>query len=264
MRKKEILVVGEVSYKIFSSLNGISNKYVARKSTIGADNVVEALEGYPPDIIVAFIDNLDQGELSRINKTFNKLNYVEIPIICIGTNGQCNIFSAIFNEYTTYSIALPLSIEKLHQLIIRILETHTNNENEEEQSKVKDTSNSDKKTILVVDDDVKILRLISAYLEQDYKVAVAKSGAAAIAYLGKKKPDLILLDYLMPICDGKQTLQMIRDIKEMEDIPVIFLTGVSDKSVVKECLKLNPQGYILKPVAKEKILEKIGQVFNRM
>lgn len=263
MKKREILVVGEVSYKIFSGLNSISSKYTARKSTIGSDNVVEVLEGYPPDILVTFIDNLDEGYLSKIKKTFDKLNYKSIPVICVGTNGECNIFSAIFNEYTIYNILLPLSIEKLNNTIIRILETHVEIENENSEPQLQYTKDLDKKNILVVDDDVKMLRLISAYLEEDYKVSVVNSGAAAIAYLGKKKPDLILLDYLMPICDGKQTLQMIREVKGMQDIPVIFLTGVSDRSVVEECLRLNPQGYILKPVAKEKILEKLNEIFYR-
>ena len=67
----------------------------------------------------------------------------------------------------------------------------------------------------------------------------------------------------MPVCDGKQTLEMIRDLKDMQDIPVIFLTGVADKEVVRECLKLNPQGYILKPVAKDKLLDKLNAVFYK-
>lgn len=263
MAKKEILVIGEVSYKILSSLNGISNKYVARKSTIGTENVVEALEGYPPNVIVAFITNLNTGDISRIKNTFEKLKYTSIPIICVGTKEECDFMVRTFYEYKIYNIVLPLSISKLSQLIIKILESQIADEKVEDFSLEQNYSESNKKNILVVDDDVKILRLISAYLSEDYKVAVVNSGAAALAYIGRKKPDLILLDYLMPICDGKQTLQMIRDLKDMKDIPVMFLTGVSDKEVVKECLKLNPQGYILKPVAKEKLLEKLNQVFAK-
>lgn len=263
MSKREILVIGEVSYKILSSLNGISTEYTARKSTIGADNIIESLEGYPPDIIVAFINNLEQGYLSRIKTTFDRLNYESIPIVCVGTNGECNIFSAIFNESTIYNVLLPLSIEKLSQLIKRILETHKKTDYEVEEKSIQHTSSYDgRKSILVVDDDVKTLRLIGSYLEENYKVSVVNSGAAAIAFLGKKKPDAILLDYLMPICDGKQTLQMIRDLKDMEDIPVIFLSGVSNKGAVKECLKLNPQGYILKPVEKEKLLAKLNKILK--
>ena len=265
MGKKEILVIGEVSYKILSSLNGISNKYIARKSTIGAENVVEALEGYPPDIVVAFVNNVNTGDISRIKKTFDKLKYTSIPIICVGTEAEYDFVKRTFNGYEVHGIMLPLSISKLNQLIKEILERQIDiNYKEDDETDFKQYyDDSDKKHILVVDDDVKILRLISAYLNDEYKVAVVNSGAAAIAYIGKKKPDLILLDYLMPVCDGKQTLEMIRDLKDMQDIPVIFLTGVSDKEVVTECLKLNPQGYILKPVSKEKLLDKLNKIFMK-
>lgn len=266
MVKKEILVIGEVSYKILSSLNGISNKYIARKSTIGAENVVEALEGYPPDVVVAFVNNLNTGDISRIKKTFDKLKYTSIPMVCVGTKEECDFVERTFDGYEVHGIILPLSISKLNQVVIGILESKivkNEEENDDHESDFKQYyDDSNKKHILVVDDDVKVLRLISAYLNEDYKVAVVNSGAAAIAYIGKKKPDLILLDYLMPICDGKQTLQMIRDLKDMQDIPVIFLTGVADKEVVRECLKLNPQGYILKPVAKDKLLDKLNAVFK--
>ena len=53
----------------------------------------------------------------------------------------------------------------------------------------------------------------------------------ALSYLNRNKPDLILLDYLMPGIDGRKTLEMIRSTEGLEDIPVIFLTGVSDKNI---------------------------------
>lgn len=263
MLKKEILVFGEVSYKILSGLNGISDKYTARKSTIGTENLDETLEGYPPGVIVLFVEKLNTGDIVTIKKAFDKLNYQTIDIICVGSIQECNFVQRTFYEYKVYDHVLPFSISRLSKLIVRLLEHKSQNE-ENESVFEKYVQESNKKHILVVDDDVKVLRLISGYLSDDYKVAVVNSGAAAIAYLGKKKPDLILLDYLMPICDGKQTLQMIRDLKDMKDIPIIFLTGVSDKEIVTQCLKLNPQGYILKPVAKEKLLDKLNEVFNKI
>lgn len=80
-------------------------------------------------------------------------------------------------------------------------------------------------------------------LEEDYEVAVAISGAQAMTSIGKKRPDLILLDYEMPVCDGKMTLEMIRADEDMKDIPVIFLTAVNDKANIEVVLKLKPVGY---------------------
>ena len=89
---------------------------------------------------------------------------------------------------------------------------------------------------------------------------VATSGKQAMTVLQKKRPNLILLDYEMPGWDGKTTLENIRQEKEFQDIPVIFLTGVADKEHITAVLRLNPAGYFLKPLEKEKLLEAIDKI----
>ena len=105
---------------------------------------------------------------------------------------------------------------------------------------------AEQKHILLVDDDVVALRTITNYIKDYFRVSVAKSGTAAISFLAKEIPDLILLDYEMPVCNGVQTLQMIRAEEAYKDIPVFFLTGVSDAQMVKAAVDLKPEGYILK------------------
>ena len=119
---------------------------------------------------------------------------------------------------------------------------------------------SSKKRMLVVDDNGTALRTMKAMLEEDYEVAVAISGAQAMTSIGKKRPDLILLDYEMPVCDGKMTLEMIRADEDMKDIPVIFLTAVNDKANIEAVLKLKPAGYFLKPVVKDRLFAEIEKV----
>ena len=80
--------------------------------------------------------------------------------------------------------------------------------------------------------------------------------------IGKKRPDLILLDYEMPVCDGRQTLEMIRADDEISDIPVIFLTGVNDREHIEPILALRPAGYLLKPPVQERILEAIKKALQ--
>ena len=119
-----------------------------------------------------------------------------------------------------------------------------------------------RKSVLLVDDDPVCLRNMMSWLQNFYQVAAAKSGAACLAFLGKNKPDLILLDYEMPVCNGPQTLEMIRNEPEYAEIPVMFLTGVSDTEKVKEAIKLKPQGYILKGTDRIEFLNKINAVFG--
>ena len=111
----------------------------------------------------------------------------------------------------------------------------------EEQEKA-----SPKKKILVVDDSLTIRHGMKQLLEGDYEVALAESGVSAIRTITLNRPDLILLDYEMPIVDGKQTLEMLRSEKSFEDIPVIFLTGRRDTTTMIQVMPLKPAGYLLK------------------
>lgn len=119
-----------------------------------------------------------------------------------------------------------------------------------------------RKRILVVDDNAPTLRSIKAMLEDKYDVQIVPSGTKAMTSIGKKRPDLILLDYEMPVCDGRQTLEMIRSEADLTTIPVIFLTGVSDRAHIEAVLSLHPAGYMLKPPVKEKLEEAIEKALH--
>ena len=121
---------------------------------------------------------------------------------------------------------------------------------------------SGKKRILVVDDNGTALRTMKAMLEEYYDVALAISGAQAMTSIGKKRPDLILLDYEMPVCDGKMTLEMIRADDDMKSIPVVFLTAINDRTNIEAVLKLKPAGYFLKPPIKDRLLAEIDRILN--
>ena len=116
---------------------------------------------------------------------------------------------------------------------------------------------SPRQKILVVDDSATIRQAMQNLLSPDYEVALAESGIAAIRAMTLNQPDLILLDYEMPICDGSQTLAMLRSEKEFADIPVIFLTGRSDPDIVRKLVALKPSGYLLKYLKPESIKKKI-------
>ncbi len=118
-----------------------------------------------------------------------------------------------------------------------------------------------KKSILVVDDDPQYLALVREWLKSTYKVSMANSGLQAIKWLAKNKVDLILLDHEMPITTGPQVLEMLRNDPETQSIPVMFLTGKSDKESVMAVVALRPEGYFLKTIQKEELLEKLQEFF---
>ena len=101
-----------------------------------------------------------------------------------------------------------------------------------------------KPKILIVDDSMTIRQGMKELLCEDYEIALAKSGMSAIQSISLDKPDLILLDYEMPVCDGRQVLQMIRSEEDFAALPVFFLTGRTDPESVKKVISLKPEGYL--------------------
>ena len=119
----------------------------------------------------------------------------------------------------------------------------------------------EKKTILIVDDDITYMRLIYDWLKEDYQVGMASSGVQAISWLVKNDADLILLDYEMPIVSGSQVMGMLKSDAMTGSIPIMFLTGKDDINIVKEVLELKPVDYILKSIDKIALLGKIKKYF---
>ena len=123
-------------------------------------------------------------------------------------------------------------------------------------------TNSARKHILVVDDNPIMLKTIKEHLHDKYDVATAISGKVALKFLQKKKTDLILLDYEMPDENGAEVLKRLRSDVLTKDIPVIFLTGITERNKIAQVLVLKPQGYLLKPVDHNKLLETISKVLG--
>ncbi|MBR6013886.1 MAG: response regulator [Selenomonadaceae bacterium] len=120
-----------------------------------------------------------------------------------------------------------------------------------------------KKSILLVDDDPTFLKMMKSWLDYEYRVTIVTSGMQALMYLAENKPDLILLDYEMPVTSGPQVLEMIRSETKIDNVPVIFLTGKGDKQSVMNVLSLKPDGYLLKSLNREQILESVYEFFEK-
>lgn len=118
-----------------------------------------------------------------------------------------------------------------------------------------------KHSLLVVDDDPNYLGLVREWLKDKFKVTGVSSGMQAIKWLGKNKADLILLDYEMPVTTGPQVFEMLRSDEDTKDIPVMFLTGKSDKDSVMSVLALKPDGYFLKSIEKRELIERLEDFF---
>ncbi len=131
------------------------------------------------------------------------------------------------------------------------------------QNRMEKTEISHKKKILIVDDSTFILKTMQRLLGSDYEIMTATSGMSAIRSIVLDKPDLVLLDYEMPVCKGSQILEMIRSEEEFADIPVIFLTSRVDKEGVQKVLEFKPNGYLSKSLSPEVIKKEIDNFFRK-
>jgi PleD family two-component response regulator len=104
-----------------------------------------------------------------------------------------------------------------------------------------------KNTVLIVDDEHVNLNILTHILEKDYTIHTAADGEGAIEKAKELLPDLILLDIVMPGTDGYATLIKLKEIEETKDIPVIFITGLSQPEEEEKGLTLGAADYILKP-----------------
>jgi len=118
--------------------------------------------------------------------------------------------------------------------------------------------------ILIVDDEPDIVEFISYNLKsKGYQTATAYDGIEALRKAKEFRPDLVLLDVMMPNKDGMQTLREMRQTPDLESVAIIFLTALSDEKSEIEGLKLGADDYIAKPIKPELLLTRIAAALRR-
>ena len=118
--------------------------------------------------------------------------------------------------------------------------------------------------ILVVDDEPDIVEFITYNLKnKGYLVASARDGVEAIRKAKEFKPNLILLDMMMPNKDGIETIKELRTMPEFDDTAIIFLTALSDEKSEIEGLKTGADDFIAKPIKPELLATRIGSALRR-
>ncbi|NJO00129.1 MAG: response regulator transcription factor [Anaerolineales bacterium] len=122
---------------------------------------------------------------------------------------------------------------------------------------------SAKKRILVVDDEPNIREVVELYLRRDgYEVEVVGDGAAALAAVERKRPDLIVLDLMLPVVGGIQVTRALRQ-GDKHDIPIIMLTAKGDEADRVAGLELGADDYLTKPFSPKELVARVKAVLRR-
>jgi two-component system cell cycle response regulator len=125
-------------------------------------------------------------------------------------------------------------------------------------------TNEGKEKILVVDDNVQNVELLQEILHANgYTVTTAYDGVEALEKVSKEKPDLLLLDIMMPKMDGYQVCEALRNDEETKDIPIIFVTAKTEvKDWTHAIFNMGANSYITKPINAKKLTEKVKSVLK--
>jgi len=260
MVRSNIMFIGEDN-KINSELYQILNwRFQIMQYTQAGDVTLGEINTYAPRIIVISLVG-NKFDFCRLFECLKK-DCPELPVITIGSESESRLYSSYYESEQFHSVLRPATARRVLDICRAVIA----GKNYEEENAVADNvadAQTEMQHILVVDDNAMLLRHMKGVLEEKYSVAVAASGVQALVSIGKKKPDLILLDYEMPEMNGKEVLEKLQSDEELNEIPVVFLTSADSKEIVMELLALKPAGYILKPVDTEMLFQKLEGIMGK-
>ena len=243
---EENLLINTVGKIIGIKTNKLDNMLVHAARYTARQFVKRVMEQFPTE---------DTYEL----KTENLLAYDQFQKAFTKENPHLSLLFNTGSGYFAYCATAPHLLESN---IGTPIEADNAMDEVKEYLKKRETA-SNKPRVLVVDDSMTVRQHMGKLLCEDYDITLAESSIAAIRCITLNKPDLVLLDYEMPVCDGRQTLEMIRSDQALADIPVIFLTGRSDPESVQKVKSLKPAGYLLKNLEPAAIKENIDAFFEK-
>lgn len=290
MRYK-VLLTGKNDSAIDDFFMQMKDNFEVVTTSARFEDIMRHITYFSPDLFVYCLYNEAREDMIQIAGIKFKLSQANIPLIVIGLKEDCDEFEKIAVNVANMTLYRPLSVgviqDKLIGLLkerkfLEVINTQFEEELAEKQSQPEAPANASagapaasskvqvslrrgqpqRKHVLVVDDNAMMLKVIKEHLHEKYDVATAVSGKVALKFLERKKTDLILLDYEMPDESGPVILEKLRSMDETKDIPVIFLTGVTESKKIKEALALKPQSYLLKPIDRDKLLDTIGQTIG--
>ncbi len=112
--------------------------------------------------------------------------------------------------------------------------------------------------ILIVDDEPNIVMTLEyTFKKNNFEVFIARDGQEALEILKSQLPDVIILDIMMPLVDGFETLQQIRQNEQLNHCKVIFLSAKNKESDIEKGLALGADAYLTKPFSLKKVVEKV-------
>ena len=235
------------------SLVALKRKLMGQYEVYSAESDIvlfKILEKITPDLILLDINMPGVDGYETIQKLKDDESYADIPVVFLtASNDNDSVVKGLKLGAVDYIIK-PFETTSLIECIEKHVEASRAERDKEENGKPR---------ILAIDDVVSILKTIKAALHNKYKVHTISRPESVLDFLKLRKPDLILLDYLMPIYNGFELITMIRELPGYEDTPIIMLTSEGTPQQVKHAVSLGACDFIVKPFKESELHEKVAK-----
>lgn len=228
----------------------INEKLVMRNIDVDVIYNTDALQyAKEASAVLLFADDELTKSSATLEAIAKKASERDMQFFIVGDSGAISRCEKVFQlELIQRTFLRPVDVNEVTEAVVKYLQFY---------------KSTNRKKLLVVDDSGSSLRITKSWFEARYKVMLANSVAMAIRIMSSDKPDLILLDCDMPICDGKMAYEMIKAEPDFSDIPIMFLTGQDNSDEVKKMMELHPQAYLLKSYDAAKIVGEVDDFFKR-
>ncbi len=295
MGKHKLLLIGGNKTLIYEFFTQMYDSFEMLSCSRRVDDIRGHLKYYQPDALVICLHNESRDEFSGLSRIKDALREMQCPIVLVGDGANCAEFERIMPNMANHEIRRAKGMvgrqieEQLLDYLDRMARTRRMKEDEEKaaaeaekkaasdaleealaaaaavqeaEAELKQQEEQRRKHVLVVDDDTGMLKMMKEIIGQEYDVATAISGKVALKFLETRKTDIILLDYEMPTQTGAEVYERILENPATKNIPVVFLTGVSDRDRIGEVLAMKPRGYLLKPIDTDRLKKTIAEIIR--
>ncbi|MCL2805826.1 MAG: response regulator [Treponema sp.] len=250
--RRKIIYVDDVNYSLMTVKTRLKEKY----EIFPAESVLkmyEFLEFFKPELILLDVNMPDIDGYEAIKSLKADPRYSDIPVIFLtGNSDRESVVKGLSLGAVDY-VVKPFSATKL----IESIESHLNPKKNKDSAQ--DDGNGNKPSVLVVDDVSSMLRAMQYALQDKYKVFILSKSEDVMDFLRNKRPDLILLDYIMPVLSGFDLIPMIRAMADYKDTPIVIITTEGTLDNVNEAMTLGASDFIIKPFKPKELNDKIAK-----
>lgn len=286
--KYKLLLAGKNNTIIDDFFSHLDDGFDSVSTSLRWEDIMNHVKLMKPDAFCYCVGNEVKENAERTSNLKAKLDTYNIPFVVIGTETNCSVFFKMAACPVDFTLRYPMKVSDVRDKLTKFLDDWYKEERERREAEAAQKAKAAEKTIenaraleleiaqalsgtdktrsgvepavpkrrhiMIIDDDSAMLKAIKEQLHDKYDVATALSGKIALKFLEKKTTDLILLDYEMPAEKGPEVLEKLRANPATKDIPVVFLTGVTEREKITQVLSMRPQGYLVKPVEHDKLM----------